>query len=57
MYYAKLISPSLVMFLVYFDPDRDMEYIDRLIDKGYKIINCGENPIARHISELFKELI
>ncbi len=57
MYYAKLISPNLVMFLIYFDPEQDMDYIDRLMDRGYTLVNCTENTAAIHISELFKQLL
>lgn len=44
------------MTFVYFDPDKDQDIIFRLIDKGYRIEEHPETPIAMNIHDLFKKL-
>lgn len=57
MFYARLISPMLVVTFVYYDPEKDSEYVWQLIDKGYRIEEHGKTPIAIHISDLFKRIL
>jgi hypothetical protein len=51
--YIKAVSPKMVAYYLKFNPDEDMNYVDKLIDEGFEIKDCKEERIHIHISQMF----